>query len=645
MRAFIGLCLLLAFARAWAAGCEPVPEGALELSIAEVGTVYFLTLEPGLSEGRLELGGGVCVAGAGGWLLRSERLAASGLETAPTFEASEVQLEISGWTIEAEHLRYAEAKVELSRVRFRSREVQGEAEQAVLQTATGALELQAVSAQGRAYRVQGERARLEGERLFFEDALATTCICEASALYVIRAPEASYDLSREELAIQDGRLLIGSVSVTLDDLILSPERLADLSFPIRVEYVAGSETQQGTGLGIRIPELPVTETLSLELGLLGLDVEYPLKGVLLAHYQDERVSFDLGTSGDGPLAEFALREPLTPWLDARFALRSNYWSVADYLHDGLLGLEARHSLTLWRGDQLYLTPGVFIAASSQQPAGGAVQGARLGAYLGGRYRAPPSSWGQFALDLRLEASHYPHPVRAAQSQFGLRLAPSWRANLGPLQLSASYTGQVVAGSSPFSSSLDRLEPVSQIAATARVEGELTPELSGDFGVDARYDFLAAAPADVWSERFTQLTLSGSLRWEQGERFVASQLSAQLAPLLNAELREDGPSYLEGDLELGGEDWQLGLAARLDLLEPDPLSKLEASVAFPLDFGDVRLKPFLAFDVLPMLRDEFPRISGHGLELTWRSCCGTIVLGYRQEENNFSTSFALKFDEP
>ena len=200
-------------------------------------------------------------------------------------------------------------------VTFRSGDVTGEA-QASVYDLDGVLELVEVSAQGRGFRVQGARARLQGNNLLFEDALATTCVCEDGALYVIRAPSASYDLSREAVSIREGRLEIGSVTVALDDITLSPERLADLTFPIVVEYVDDSEDldQRGTGLGIRVPSLPVGKGVRLEFGVVGLDSKFPLNGILLLHYTDELVTFDIGKAAKGVQADVSVSEPLLPGL-------------------------------------------------------------------------------------------------------------------------------------------------------------------------------------------------------------------------------------------------------------------------------------------------------------------------------------------
>jgi hypothetical protein len=66
----------------------------------------------------------------------------------------------------------------------------------------------------------------------------------------------------------------------------------------------------------------------------------------------------------------------------------------------------------------------------------------------------------------------------------------------------------------------------------------------------------------------------------------------------------------------------------------------------VDIGPVSLEPFLALNVLPtLLENTWPRLGGHGLEVQWRTCCGTLNVGYRQFNEKFSTSFSILLEQP
>ncbi len=645
LRLAFGLLLFSLLGVAWAAPCDPLPEGVAELAVEGVGAVYFVTLEAALAEGRLELSGGVCVAGESGWVLRSERLLVGDLETAPRFEAVAVEMRVEAWDLEADRVSLEAGELRFTTLVFRQGTLSGEAERGRYDPQEGDLELEAVSVQGRGFRATSEGARLSDEGLLFVDAEATTCLCSEAALYVLHAPSVRYDLSRQRVAIEDGELVIGSLRVALDDVELDPQNLAALSFPVQVEYVTDdpATNRGGTGLGIRLSSLPVDDRLKLEVGVTGLDQDYPFGVVLVAHYRDEQVSFDVGKAALGVQADVSVRQPLAPWLTARFEVRNRHWEAADYLHEGSFGLEAKESLSVVAGDRLSLTQGVFAAASAQTVAEEPILGTRLGLYAEAVYAAPPTPLGRFGVTLRPAVTFYPEPSR---TQRGLYLKPTWALTVGALTLSAQYEAQLTNSASPFTPALDRLSPRSLFALNARVALALAPDLEGDFAFAFGYDFLDPRPNGSAFEGVSALSFDAELSWREEGFLLEPYLRAEFAPLLNADLRDNRDAFLEAGLELGAERWTVGLNTRFDLLEPDPLEKLETTVTFPIDLSAaVSLQPFLAFDFAPLLKaDEFPRVSGHGLEVTWRTDCGTLLVGYKQYENTFSTSFALRFEE-
>lgn len=626
--------LLGSLGLAWAAGCEPVPEGVLELAIEGVGVAYFASLSPAPEAGGLELGGGVCVAGEAGWVLHAQALVAAQLDAAPRFSAAEVELAISGWQVRAQSFAYAAGAFALEGLSFSQGTITGEAERGSYALEESELRLVAVRLRGQGFRLSGARARLVGDTVLFDEAEATTCLCSATALYLVRAPSASYDLLKGQVSFQEGELVLGGLRLALDDVTLDPESLSRLSFPISVEYTTG---ETGTGLGIRLRELPLTRALSLELGVVGLDVDYPLAGVLVAHYQDEVLSFDVGRSALGAQADVALRQPLAEGLWATFAVDNRHWAAADYLHQGVLGLEAQQRL-----GRLTLAERLFGAVSSQQVTGLTRAGVRLGGLAEASYQSPATPFGRFGAVLRLSASAYPQLER---TQFGAYFRPSWTFEAGALRLDAQYELQLVAGASPFTSTLDRLLPKSQLALSARLAGPVSAGLSGELAFDLGYDFRDPRPDGLLVQGVTRARFEAALSYQAGAVSVEPYARGELAPVWNAEVREQETAYLETGFNVSAKRWQVGVGARFDLLQRDPLEKVEATVTFPIELGAVTLQPFLALDFAPLLRrDQLPRVSGHGLELSWDTPCGTVVVGYRQFENAFSTSLALRLPE-
>lgn len=640
----LGVTLWLLGSWGWAQACADVIENRQELIIENFGTAYFASLPvANLQAGEATLADGVCIAGEEGWELRSEILSVRGIGEAFSLEASNVSLLYFDWQVNAASLVAVEGSIEISEVDFASASLTGTSQEAVFDLSENVLSLKNAAAQGEGFRIQGELARLSGDVLFFEDAIATTCVCEEGALYIIRSPTASYDLTEQAVVVKGGQLDIGGVMIELPDIDLSQEKLANIAFPITIEYIGDDEAEdiKGTGLGLRVSDLALSDDLTLELGLAGLDVEYPLVGVAVLHYKDEKTNFDVGVTSRGVQADFGVREPLTPWLDLSFNMRNRDWQAADFLHEGSLGLVAKQRYVL-SSHTLGFTVGAFAAASSQTIASEIVTSPRLGSYASAGYRSPSTDWGQFSLQLRAEATRYPTFDAA---QFGLRFQPTWSMSFNPVRVSLGWDRLVTNAASPFDTSLDKLVAKSELSLGLNFEDDFAPGLAGSFGVSVRYDFLGAAPGEGLGGKLEAFAFQSTLDWQREGLKLRPFLSAELAPVFNDSL--DGvDAFVEGGVTLERGRVQGGFSLRFDPTLDESLEKIELSTSFPLDFGTVTLEPFLAFDMLPTIRDfELPRLSGQGLKVTWRSCCGTVIASYKRVENSFSTSFAFQLSEP
>ena len=624
--------------------CADFSEGKQELDIEDFGTAYFSSLpSTDLQAGEATLADGVCIVGLDGWELRSETLSIKGLEGDFNLEASNVSLIYFGWRLNAVTLMATTETVTIGDVSFRNESVAGKAQTAVFDLRDNVLSLEATAAEGSGFRIQGEKASLQGDLLFFEDAVATTCVCEGGALYIIKAGSASYDLTDKAVIINDGQLVVGGVTIALPDLDLSEETLANIAFPITVEYVADDEAEgtEGTGLGLRVSNVRVAEGLRLELGIVGIDRDYPLNGVLVLHYDDDKASFDFGQTARGFQADFSVREPLLPWLDMRFRMRNRDWKEANFLHEGSLSLVAQQRYSV-SGHRFDLSQGIFAAASSQIVSAGRIGTPRLGGYAASSYRSPEGVLGQFNFRLRAEATDYP---LVGKTQFGLRLQPSWVKSFDAWELSLGWNRLFTNAESPFAKSLDKLEARNELRLGVKADGKLSENVSATFALGLRYDFLAPIVNGTFGEQFDAAGFSANLNWKYNDFILHPFIDAEFAPVFNSTLT-GVDSYIEGGVNVEYGRVQGGFAIRFDPALDSPLEKIELSTSFPLDFETVTLEPFLAFDMLPTLSNgDFPRVSGQGLKLTWRSCCGTIIASFKQVENVFSTDFAFQLSEP
>jgi hypothetical protein len=119
---------------------------------------------------------------------------------------------------------------------------------------------------------------------------------------------------------------------------------------------------------------------------------------------------------------------------------------------------------------------------------------------------------------------------------------------------------------------------------------------------------------------------------------------EFAPLMNPDLDKNFRPLIKGGFDILHPRWEAGFELNYDMALTE-LSKLEARGSVTIDLGEVSLEPFLALDVLPtLLENTWPRLSGHGLEVQWQSCCGTLNIGYRQLDNTFSPSFSVSLEQ-
>ena len=641
------LVLIGLFAAALGQAQCDLPADAEEIDIADFGTLRLGALD---TDGEtILLSGGVCVMGVSGWELFTDSASVLILEGEPDetgepqadyeIEAGALTLQLGELTLSADALKATQGLLRLPELRFRTPDFRGSASEGRYDLDTGVTTLLKPIAQGRSFRLLGATATLEADVLTFSDAVATTCVCEGEAFYALTAGFATYRISERTLDLQEGRLRLSGWDIGLGDLSIDEETFDDVAFPLNIEYVGDSGGTPGTGLGLGLNPIDVGQDLTLELGLRGLDNDYALGGVLLSRYRAAGVSFDFGFAPRGVQADFTLTESLTPWLNASFGIRNQPWEAADFLHEGFLGLSATKAIPTVGASSLSFNANVLAAGSSQNLPREPIADARLGVGAGLDY-STPFGIGTFRLQTALESTYYPGVNRA---QYGLTLNPSYRYSQNGLTANLGFSKRFTNAASPFTSELDRLSERSQLETALSYATQLAPSWQLELGSLLRYDFLEAYNTNL--PGLERLEASAVLRYDAPEFSVVPYVNVDLAELLNDELATARPAKLGLGADLSTPDWELGLGLELDP-QMFALTSLETRASFPLHFESFSVQPFVALDFMPSLSatPEWPIVSGHGLELTLPSCCGTLVAGYRQLDNRFTTSFALEFEE-
>ena len=635
----VGAIILFCVSALASAQCD-LASDPVTLSIAGFGTAHFQEFETDPTGTGAELIGSVCIVGEdGAWTITAERAIISGLRDGGELKAEidDATLIFDGWRVEAEELESNGEVLELSDVTFTGRGVAGSAGILAIEAEEGLPRAVDVRVLGENFRLQASEASLRGEIVALEGVVVTTCTCPGEPFYTVSGGSAQLDLTEQRIALMDGELRVAGLSVPLAERVeLSSEDFDDISPPVTLEY----KPNGGTGLGVVVPQLELEEGFSLETGLLGLDPFNPLVAFALMHYRDEGVSFSVGRARGGPRADFEVVEQVSPALEAVFAIHNRHYADADFLHEGLFALRTTpEPIAFGAGQKLEWTARAFSAASAQTLSGTPVVSPRLGVAAGVRMETRVGDGGALALALEGESTSYP---AVGASQYGLTLRPSWSFRRAPWTVSIDWHRRWTDSGSPFSTELDKLTPISLASARVVAAGQLGGGADGRAQLDLGYDLRRLDEDPGGLER---LGAGFGLNYPVGRWSVTVESQLELAGVLDPDPGGDRAGYFQVGVAGSRGEWEAGTRLRYGLRPGERgLSLLETSFAVPLEFEHSTITPFLALDFVPLLEhSEMPRVSGHGINITWASCCGTVRMGYRQQEGVFSTSFGLALE--
>lgn len=617
------------------AQCEPAA-GASELTIHGFASAYFQQFRTDTANGTVELYGGVClVGGTPAWTLAAERVTVRGLKGELRVLAAGPTLTAFGWSVQARELEATGDRLDLRVVRLTGHGVDGNAERAQLDLASGGLTLTGIDLHGAAFYLQGDVATVDGDRMTVTAPRVTSCRCSGPPLYRVTGASARVDVQAERIVLTGGHVDVGGVQVPLaNEATIDAQTLRALTLPITVEYVESSSTNgsEGTGLNVILTHLGLAPGVYARVGAAGLDGGHTLAGVALLKGSSDGASFTFGKASTGMRFEAKSDHALTPWFDAGFDTTVLEPGNRDTLREGVLHGRF-HTEVAPLGGSAALT--LFAAASSQQPSAGEVAGARLGGKASLTAASPAGeAWGRASMWVGVQASAYPDH---GATQWGVDIEPGYALKTGPLALTASYKARFTDGGSPFTTSLDRLEPVERPSATVSVKGGLAPGWRASARLAARYDLIGTSSVDAGLNR---LDVGASVTRTLGDWKLTASGDAVLAGVLAPNGERDG--YLEAGLAGARGGFELGALARFRY-EPtaDGLDLLQVSAAVPVRVPGVELRPYLALDFAPTVRaGVLPAISGHGLDVTLPTCCGALKLGYRDDRGTWTLSFAV-----
>ncbi|MFA5550963.1 MAG: hypothetical protein WDA03_05025 [Trueperaceae bacterium] len=663
VRHLVVAALLLALFATAAAQCSRGPDTAT-VTLPDFLAVYYSQFRSISAEDAAEFYGGVCVTAVGGeWTVMAESVRVEGLSSDIRLEAPSPTLYMDQWRMTGDLLRATTTGLTLMNAQVVGPDMAGSAADLSVDLITGRMAMTNLKLEGTALALRGELAVLEGSALRVEGAGITTCIGLEEAPYEVMGAVALVNLADLEVRLSHGSLRVGRLYVPLrDEVVVSDATLAAVELPIKVGFNAGDAFRGGAGLDIRIVGIPVAESVNLVLGATGLDAEHITGPVVLLEAEAERqehvgvssVTAVAGAEAGMPFVDVDVSKRLNEWLTLGFGVHSGAAAARQALHQGHVQLAAAHTVPLFGSSSGVRTAhsGRLLAAVTAITAAGndgapQAAGPRLGVSGSSTTTWRATSVSTFTLVAGAEATHYPVTFgynvtgRRPVTQWGVRLAPTWRYANGPITLSVAYDARFTNSASPFGSFVDRLAPLQRLTVSLRVSGEVLETESGvwtgSFGVQAQYDpFVTTSPAGLkrllvdgsvtyavlpWSVTLGASTeLSGLLAPVGRSPYVQLRLGAQRGgwPVLNPS--DEQPNMPYGDLELG-------LLASYSLAAgSERLTALELSAAVPLAFNSMELRPYLAFDFAPtVLSGVWPWWSGYGLDATFITCCGSLTL--------------------
>ena len=658
--------LLLGFGTAWAA-CDPAAYDQT-IMLEGFGTVYVGNLTYNEAEDEAELFDGVCFASSGTpkLTLNAPTMRVEQVQTRPRFVAQGATLTLARYTIFAETLSGDADGLALANLSVMSEQFSGTAVRARYTLKNAQTIFSGVHFKLGNFQVEGVAAGLTENTLVLQSARATTCVCENGGLYTLLAPDVVINLATGLVRVEGGVLetlgLRLGLSPSLRFLLDGAPRPGGRPGGGRVQVggaallpaapapqPVGAVIDEGTR--ITLP-LQLTPWAGLELGAAGLDPDHPLGLVSLLKLGlalgRSNVQAVLGRVGPGLRADALLRTPLAPGVGFDLSTTNRLWADAGYLHEGSLGFYGSRRLTgvlAEVNDSLELGGQFFAALSQQTLAGTLVQSPRLGVRGSANYISAPTGFGVFAFRTESALTLYPQGGGGADdlTQLGVRVQPSWRIGSGGLRAFIGFDHQAVFGSSPFSPYLDRLEPRSVADASLTLQGD-----AGSLSLGARYAFtLVGAENPV-----RRLRLDAAATFPVFGVTTRNTLSAEVAGLLGP-LDPDVDAFITAQTELVAPvlPLELGFRVRYDLLPQElGLKLLEVYASYPVTVQNVTLRPFLGLNAAPLFVGDtvsgevLSVVSGYGLEVAYRSCCGTLRASYRFHDQTVQTSFDIRLAE-
>lgn len=614
--------------------CLPVAGGGA-LTVEGVGRVVFEELATDRVRDAATFGGRVCLAVEGSDVVfRTERLDVAGLAGPLTLEATGVRVEVPGWTLEAATLRGGAGWVELAEVTIAGADAVGIADTMGLEFGTGVLVASGLRLMTASLRLDAAAATLDGDVLIANGARLASCDCPPEeAPLRIDAVRVRLDLAAEVSAVVEGGMIVaGRVRLPLgESLVLDAASLADLALPIAI----GPDPDRGDAWRIALLAREVAAGARLSAAWTAGDAEQPARAGFGLEARDRGVALAWSGASDRLSVDLRASTALGGGWRAEGSQRFEAGAIEEPFRDATVRVaRAASSSGAWgRGTVEF---GAATALTGQTLPATEVTGPRLGvdARVGWTASAGPVVP---RLEIAFAATAYPG-LDAHQTWASVR--PGFAVRAGDVYVDATHVARWVSGGSPFSERVDRAAAEQRSDVVARWSSALPAGVDLEASATLRYRWDPDAARAGRRLGVEILTVRALATVPAGEASLGVGVDLVLAGSVDPRPGRD--AFATVRLAWTLDRTEVGVRTTVGLEPGGAWRDLTVFAAVPIDASPAwTWRPYLAVDVLAFAGGAGPWLRGHGLDVVWRTCCGTVELGYRSDTvDGATTHFAL-----
>ncbi len=620
------------------AGAQPTcmaVDGGGALTVAGIGRVVFGELVTDRVRDAATFGGGVCLVVEGADMsFRTQRLEVADLGAAPRLSATDVQVSVPGWELEAARLQTANTVAELFDVIIVGADGVGRAASIELDLASGRLTAHDLVLLTATLRLDTVSATLLGPTLEAESPQLSTCDCPPDLAPVkLDARTAHVDLDAERITLVGGAVVVGDVRWPLaDSTTFDQNTLASWRLPVAL----GPDPDGERGWLLRGLEQEVTAATRWSWLVASGGETRPAAGSVRVDARSSGATLALNAGTDGLAVDLALAAPTVAGATFSVRQRLEGGGMEDPVRD--TAFRAAWSATLATGGvDAVVGFGGTVALTGQTEDGVEVAGPRLG--VDGHLQLGAAGAGAWSPSVRFDAGATRYPW-AARSQVWLAVAPRVEAAFGGVRLDLRHRARWVWGASPFGERVDRLLPLQRTDALVTWSVDLDAGWRLAASLDTRYDWRSDALRPGRAVGVERFTTGFELRGDVGAGVLTADVDVAWAGLVDP--RPDREASATGRLAWTDAEVEVGVRTAVDLVPAEGWREVTVFGAVPLQGEDAawRLRPYLAVDLLAFAGGPGPWLRGHGLDVVWTSCCATVDVGYRMDDGEATTRFAL-----